>query len=154
MRRLSALVFVLVGALLAPGLARADDPERQVLGVWLTEGGEGRIEILRQADGRFAGRVVSGREDGDKDVHNPDPALRDRPVKGLEILQGFRHEGGGRFVEGRIYDPSSGNTYRAQLTLLDADTLKLRGYIGIPLLGGTQTWTREPAPAASPGPAD
>lgn len=43
---------------------------------------------------------------------------------------------------GSIYDPQSGHTYQANITLKDSDHLQLRGYLGIPLLGATQVWTR------------
>lgn len=151
----------LLGLLLTAGAA-ADttgfstaEARRLLAGTWLTEDGEGLIEIYPSGDGAFAGRVLSGSDEGLRDSHNPDPALRGRPVKGLEILSGFRQESAGRFTGGRIYDPSSGNTYRARITLTGPDTLRLRGYIGIPLLGGSQTWTRaapEHAPAAAPSP--
>lgn len=147
-------LLVLAALLAAHAAAGAQSAEALLPGVWLTEGGQGRIELFRGEDGLYAGRVVSGSEEGLKDAHNPDPALRNRPVKGLVILSGFRFEGGGRFVDGRIYDPSSGNTYRARLTLIDRDTLRLRGYIGIPLLGGSQTWTREGAQSAPGGQPD
>jgi len=45
-------------------------------------------------------------------------------------------------ILGRIYNPESGKTYKCTLTLLDDNTLKLRGYKGISLLGGTEVWTR------------
>lgn len=44
---------------------------------------------------------------------------------------------------GKVYDPESGNEYKAKMTLVDNKTLKLRGYILIPLLGRTEVWTRE-----------
>ena len=45
-------------------------------------------------------------------------------------------------TSGTIYDPSTGNTYSCRLTLEGADRLLLRGYLGIPLIGRTTTWTR------------
>lgn len=39
-------------------------------------------------------------------------------------------------------DPNSGKTYSCKLKLVDADTLKVRGYIGISLIGRTETWKR------------
>jgi uncharacterized protein (DUF2147 family) len=48
----------------------------------------------------------------------------------------------GQWTGGRVYDPNSGNTYRGTITLIDADTLKLRGYVGITLFGRTEIWKR------------
>ena len=48
----------------------------------------------------------------------------------------------GRWRDGTIYDPASGRTYSAEARLDGPDRLLLRGYIGIPLIGRTATWTR------------
>ena len=39
-------------------------------------------------------------------------------------------------------DPGSGSTYTCNIALDGDDRLRLRGYVGIPLLGRTTTWTR------------
>ena len=51
----------------------------------------------------------------------------------------------GKWVGGWAYDPDGGSTYSGQMELADPNTLKLRGYVGIPLFGRTETWTRESA---------
>jgi uncharacterized protein (DUF2147 family) len=79
----------------------------------------------------------------DKDEKNPDPALRDRPLVGLSLFAGFDYDGDGRWSGGTIYDPNSGKTYRCIVTIVDDDTLKVRGYVGVPLLGRTEIWTRK-----------
>ncbi len=43
---------------------------------------------------------------------------------------------------GQVYDSDDGHTYRCLLRLLDPDHIRLRGYVGITLLGGSSTWTR------------
>jgi uncharacterized protein (DUF2147 family) len=77
-----------------------------------------------------------------RDRRNPNPALRDQMVEGLEILRGLAPRHDGTWVDGDIYDPASGNTYHCQLTLDGNDRIQLRGYLGIPLIGRTTTWTR------------
>ena len=77
-----------------------------------------------------------------RDRNNPEPALRQRPVVGLEILHGLTPGADGTWTDGRIYDPGSGSTYTCNIVLDGDDRLRLRGYIGIPLLGRTTTWTR------------
>jgi uncharacterized protein (DUF2147 family) len=57
-------------------------------------------------------------------------------------LDGFDYAGEGKWKNGRVYDPNSGKTYKCKLTLVDENTLELRGYIGISLLGRTETWSR------------
>jgi len=70
--------------------------------------------------------------------------LRDRPLTGLDLFAGFAYDGDGRWTGGTIYDPNSGKTYRCIITWVDGNTLKVRGYIGVPMLGRTETWTRVP----------
>ncbi len=57
-------------------------------------------------------------------------------------MTGFRYAGEDRWTGGEIYDPNSGNTYKGTMRLIDRNTLKLRGYIGISLFGRSDTWTR------------
>lgn len=82
------------------------------------------------------------------DEQNPDSALRTRPLCGLTIGTGFAPEGDAAAKDGKIYDPKSGKTYSAQMKV-EGDTLKLRGYIGVALLGRTETWRRAPVAAPS-----
>jgi uncharacterized protein (DUF2147 family) len=76
------------------------------------------------------------------DGQNPDLSLRFRPLCGLVILKGFKPSGEREWDDGSVYDPDNGKTYRANMALADNGALRLRGYIGIPLLGQTQVWTR------------
>ena len=77
------------------------------------------------------------------DAQDPDPALRNRPLCGLEIGTGFSPNGPEAAKGGKIYDPDSGKTYSAQMQG-SGDTLRLRGFVGVSLLGRTETWRRGP----------
>jgi uncharacterized protein (DUF2147 family) len=115
-------------------------------GRWLSGDGDGWIEIALEGDG-LVGRIAGSPNDqpGDApryDDLNPDPTLRSRPLKGLTVMSGFRYDSNGRWVNGRIYDPNSGKTYKGTIEQLDANTLKLRGYVGISLFGRTEIWVR------------
>lgn len=116
-----------------------------VEGRWLTQEKDGWIRLAIVGDsleGSIAGSP-SGDEEREYDDRNPDPALRNRRLQGLTIMTGFTHSGDGRWTGGRVYDPNSGKTYKCTVTLLDANTLKLRGYIGVSLFGRSETWTRD-----------
>ncbi len=121
--------------------------EPAIEGTWINGDGDGWIE-LRIAKGELRGTIIGSAADPDNrspsrtDERNPDPALRDRPLRGLMILYGFRQDTDGRWTGGRVYDPNSGNTYRGTITVLDSHTLKLRGYIGISWFGRSETWRR------------
>ena len=49
--------------------------------------------------------------------------------------------GDGEF-EGTLYDPTDGATCRGRVTLTGTRTLSLRGFVGLPLFGRSETWTR------------
>jgi uncharacterized protein (DUF2147 family) len=72
------------------------------------------------------------------DLHNPDAALRSRPLIGMNLLDGYQYKGGK--WQGSLYDPESGKTYKSQITLGSDGTLQMRGYIGMPMLGRTAVW--------------
>jgi len=70
-------------------------------------------------------------------------ARKGKSVVGMEILTGLRKTSE-TYSGGKILDPDDGEIYRASIYLTDqGNKLDLRAYIGIPLLGRTQTWTRE-----------
>jgi uncharacterized protein (DUF2147 family) len=69
-------------------------------------------------------------------------AMKDQPLVGLQVMWGFAQDGG-QWSGGQVLDPETGKIYRAFLALEDGGTkLRLRGYIGIPLLGRTEYWMR------------
>ena len=66
-----------------------------------------------------------------------------KPILGMEILSGLKKTGES-YTGGQILDPDDGEIYKAEMKLKDQGAkLDLRAYIGIPLLGRTQTWIRE-----------
>jgi uncharacterized protein (DUF2147 family) len=118
-----------------------------ITGIWLTESKKGKVEIYKGTDGKYHGKIVWLRdpknEDGtDKlDTKNPDPAKKKNKILGLYNLRGFVYKGS-TWEDGLIYDPDSGNDYSCIMTLLPDGTLKVRGYVGISLIGKTQIWNR------------
>jgi uncharacterized protein (DUF2147 family) len=138
---------VLLAIIFLPLTALADIAPEFVEGVWLSADGSGWIKIElgdKGLIGSIAGSPdeTGNRQPSDTDVLNPDPALQDRLLLGLTIMDGFTYAGEGKWKNGRIYDPNSGKTYKCKVTLVNENTLELRGYIGFSLLGRTETWTR------------
>lgn len=143
-----ALVLVLLLAPAAPA-ARADAPSGATpLGRWITEGGESHVEIYR-CGANLCGRIAWLKEplgkDGrpKRDSKNPDRARRAQTIEGLTFLWDFAAAAApGEWNEGRVYNPRDGDTYRARMRVLPDGRLELRGYVVIPLLGGSQRWVR------------
>ena len=69
---------------------------------------------------------------------------KDKPIVGMTILWGLKKDGD-TWAGGEILDPKNGKIYRAKISLSeDGGSLNVRGFIGISLIGRTQTWHREP----------
>lgn len=117
-----------------------------ILGKWLSANGEGQILIYKK-ESKFFGKLswikIPSTDNGKPKVddHNPDKNLQSRPILGLELLKDFTFDGDNVYEHGSIYDPKSGKTYSCKMTL-KGDVLKIRGYIGISLLGRSENWTR------------
>ncbi|MGV3556870.1 DUF2147 domain-containing protein [Larkinella arboricola] len=119
-----------------------------VLGTWLNGTKQGRIQIYKKGD-KYFGKLVWLKQPTDPatgkprtDVRNSAANLRSRPLVGLDVMQGFNYDGGKVWENGMIYNPEDGKEYNCKLTLKNPNTLDVRGYVGISLLGKTQTWTR------------
>lgn len=138
--RASALGVML--AMLAASPVLAQDGE--LLGRWRTSAREG-VVVIERCGPAVCGRLRDAaplRADPDqRDVRNPDAALRSRPLKNLTVLSNFSG-GPSTWRGGPLYDPNTGQgADRGTLTLVDDDTLAVKGCIA-PLLCRTQTWKR------------
>jgi uncharacterized protein (DUF2147 family) len=143
MKYFTILLFLFTGINLS-AQSKAD----QITGVWLTAGKDrAKIQITKSAD-KYVGKIIwlqypDTNGHAKMDTKNPDETKRSRPIVGLPILEGFAFNGTDKWEDGKIYDPASGKTYSCYMWLEDHKTLKVRGYIGISLLGRSETWTRE-----------
>ncbi len=121
---------------------KADD----ILGVWLSGSKKAHVEIYKQGD-KFYGKIVWLRDPLDDqgkpkvDKNNPDKGKKTVPLIGLNLLKGFEFDED-EWEDGTIYDPENGKTYSCVITLKDKNTMNVRGYIGISMIGRTEAWLR------------
>ena len=120
--------------------------EAQVIGKWKTfgeqDGKEKAIIEIYEQDGRLIGKVVKLLPDAAiRQCNNCQGSMKDKPIEGMVIMHSLTKTSQGA-TDGKIIDPSSGKTYSCFVELSKPDTLKVRGYIGMPTLGRTQYWQR------------
>jgi len=156
-RNVSVLLIALM-ALLGTTASLAADTSQAVVGTWLVESATGdpaHIEIYaKMVDGVetfygkftfFPGEDENGVNIGETalDGFNPNESLRDRRLIGLDMLEGMTYnEKKTRWDGGTVYDPDIGKYYKCRLSILDENRLQLHGYVGIPLFGRRDIWTR------------
>lgn len=140
------LLFILLfcSVINSAGYAQSADA---ILGKWINPSGEGQIQVYKKGE-LFYGKLAWLKSPNDEktgqpktDSNNPDKSLQTAPLSGLEILKNFKHDGNNVYEGGNIYDPKNGKTYSCKMTL-EGNKLKIRGYIGISLLGRSEVWTR------------
>jgi len=102
---------------------------------------------ISERDGVYRGRIekiLTEKTDAVCDLCTDE--RKDQPVQGMQIIDGMRasSEEPGLYEGGRILDPNNGKVYRSRMRVVDGgERLEVRGYIGAPLFGRTQTWVRE-----------
>jgi len=148
--------FLVAAAVAALAIA-APAQGQSVMGTWLTASGVAKVKIDRCADpsagpvcGFIVGLVNPKGPDGQvvapdtvTDRRNPDPALRSRKMIGIPLIWGFKPAAEpNAFEGGQIYNGENGKIYTANISLQPDGTLRLRGYVGSPMFGETQIWTR------------
>jgi uncharacterized protein (DUF2147 family) len=111
-----------------------------IFGRWRTGDGKAIVSIERCGP-HACGRIdtVLDRSAPKTDVNNPDRALHDKPLIGTEVLSGFAPDGD-KWQGGRAYDPKSGRSYDARMTVVADGRLAITGCILF--LCKTQHWTR------------
>ena len=131
------------------GMAKA---QATPVGVWKTIDDETKKEksLIRISD---SGGVLTGKVEKLLDPATPPDAVckdcsderKDKPILGMTLLRNVRQNDGDKALwdGGDILDPNNGKVYRVRLKPIDGGgKLEVRGYIGTPLLGRTQTWIR------------
>lgn len=106
------------------------------------------VEISDAGDGTVVGKIVklfkAPEEDQNPKCDKCEGERKDQPVLGMTFLWGIKKRSSD-WGDGQILDPQKGKIYNAKVQVIEGGKrLKVRGFIGISLLGRTQYWEREP----------
>jgi uncharacterized protein (DUF2147 family) len=142
----------LATTLLCAFAAFAAQAQSSPAGLWKTIDDESKQEksLVRIAEsgGAFTGRIeklLDPTAAADAKCDKCSDARKDQPLVGLTIIRNVKHnaDDAALWDGGEILDPNNGKTYKVRLKPVDGGKkLEVRGYIGAPLLGRTQTWVR------------
>ena len=154
MKKITSTLFIMLfltmwsGMTVSAQIHKADD----ILGTWLNEEATGKIMLFKE-NGKYFGKLVWLRETTDKitgqprtDKENPDVKLKTVPLIGMVNMKNFTFDGKEEWSGGTIYDPKNGKTYKCYIQFESPTKLKVRGYIGVSLLGRNTYWTKTTAP--------
>lgn len=121
------------------------------VGLWKTiddeTGKEKSLVRVSEAGGVLTGKIEKlldpSRQDAKCDKCSDE--RKDQPIAGMTVIKNVKHntDNPERWDGGEILDPNNGKTYKVRMTPVDGGKkLEVRGYVGAPLLGRTQTWQR------------
>lgn len=121
-----------------------------IIGIWKPQNMDLRFEIFKNKDlDEYQGKVVWLKKPNGKDGKpildrlNPQKKLRQKPVMGAMVIQGFEFNSlDDIWEEGLLYDPATGQTFKGTLKMLDKDTMKFIGFEGFSLTETETTWKR------------
>lgn len=137
-------LLLAVLAMSAASMALADG----IVGKWrtvddATKKPTGVVQIT-ESGGVYSGRIVAVAEGVDPNCGQCSDAQKGQPLVGKVVLRGLRADGDG-YSGGKITDPKNGKTYSAKAKIInDGKALQVRGFLGVSVLGRTQTWHRVP----------
>ena len=138
--------FIALALVAAAGAALA---QATPVGLWKTIDDDGKTEKssvrIIESGGLVSGKIEKIADAGKAaDVCDKcSDERKDKPIVGMTIIRNAKKGDDGVWTGGDILDPSNGKVYKLHLKPVDGGKkLEVRGYVGMPLLGRTQTWVR------------
>lgn len=143
---LAVMLATMLASFAGTAMAASDD----ILGVWLTDQGDSKVEVSKCGDA-YCGKVVWLKEptypaDHElagqplMDRNNDDEAKQSRPIMGISILSGLQYDADeNKWVDGKVYSPRKGEEYDAEAYLEDG---KLQVEGSVMFFSKTVEWTR------------
>jgi uncharacterized protein (DUF2147 family) len=149
-------ILMVVGFILSLGMVTTlpaqAQAEHSIEGRWktiddVTGKPKGIIQIKKGANGEYVGIIeetfpVNG-EQPVKTCGKCTGERKNQPIIGMTVMWGMKDDGKGAYSGGEILDPKIGKIYSCKANLdPNGDRLTVRGYLGVSLLGRSQTWVR------------
>jgi len=143
---------LVLASLLSLGLGRPAAHATELDGYWIDSDGEVVLEVDPCGEQMCAKVVWLRLPYGPdrkplKDFRNSDPALKERPVCGLEVIKGFTKQSDGTWGGGDVYVPDLGMSFKGYAKILSPKQIEVTGYVLLPMLGSSEVWSRIPKPA-------
>jgi uncharacterized protein (DUF2147 family) len=147
MKTIAALASALALGLFAGAALAQSTP----VGVWKTIDDKTKTERaqirITESNGVLSGKLEKllapdAKQDAVCDKCSDD--RKDKPIVGMEIVRGVKKaDSDNLWDSGTILDAGEGKVYKVRMTPVDGGKkLEVRGYVGMPMLGRTQTWIR------------
>jgi uncharacterized protein (DUF2147 family) len=120
---------------------------QSVIGKWKTiddkTGKAKSVVEIYESNGKIYGKIVEIFDPAKRErkCEKCEGTDKNKPVLGLIVIKGLSKDGD-EYNGGKIVDPETGSVYKCFVKLEGKDKLTVRGYMGIALIGRSQTWVR------------
>ena len=138
-------IIIFCTLLIVPALSAVAQTEAadKILGTYYisddTSDEDCKVIITKDKSGTYSGRIIWVKNPYFKDG----TPKRNTPGDQIPLIFHFKYDANKKqWVDGEIYDPVHGKTYKCKMWFENDKTLRVRGYIGVPALGRTMTWKK------------
>jgi uncharacterized protein (DUF2147 family) len=149
MRRTVPRLLATMLAVMVPAASYAQQklPEDELIGDWALPTDGLVIHTYRCGDA-FCGQIVKVADPERRDLNNPDPELRGRPLLGIVIAPSL-YKNGSSTWSGRVYNAINGYSYNSTLNLIDKNHFTLHNCLIGSLICHTKSFYRVAPPPPS-----
>jgi uncharacterized protein (DUF2147 family) len=148
--KLACVCFLITVFTVFDTYGQAEKAQARICGKWESTERNLRIQVYMQ-NNQFKANIIWFKDTEGKpmdywtDVHNPDPALRNRKILGMSVLSGLKYDPDkNTWEDGMVYDSKHGRDWNASANIDKNGILKVRGYWHFKFIGRTMDFVRIP----------